>query len=338
MADLGLSSSDDETETPSSNLNITKSSTTDDGLGLSDSEEEEVEEIGTSTDRIRPFDDKISKVNQFNILSLPRPSVGVSLHTLKIPPQLGVETDRFPQIDSLHSKTASDFIERNSSIQNQILWKHEEALEHKGEVSPPRVSNTRLVKWSDGSFQLYVGNDVYDVTMLPSDHGFVYAKQTNISSIDGEKVQTVLECHGQVESRFGLRAAGVDGQALNKLKSKMKNQHVKSSKVKTVAIPEELERSVRTESKAKARAKKLILSRPRQPTKTTGNYHDEFDESSISQIKSRFLPEGSKSQLDYVNEDGSEDEDEDGGFEDEPEFVHGRKRIRKGLVHDDVDE
>jgi hypothetical protein len=34
-----------------------------------------------------------------------------------------------------------------------------------------RESNTNLVKWSDGSMQLHVGTDVYEVNTLRTDQG-----------------------------------------------------------------------------------------------------------------------------------------------------------------------
>ncbi len=44
-------------------------------------------------------------------------------------------------------------------------------LKHRKILLFHRESNTRLVKWSDGTFQLHVANDVYEVSEVPSKQG-----------------------------------------------------------------------------------------------------------------------------------------------------------------------
>jgi hypothetical protein len=57
---------------------------------------------------------------------------------------------------------------------------------------------------------------------------FVYAKQVNVSE-DGEKTQTMLECHGPVDSRLRLKMSNAGGRTNTTLNKSMK-QTAKTSK------------------------------------------------------------------------------------------------------------
>eukprot|EP01125_Pyxidicula_operculata_P016098 TRINITY_DN5510_c0_g1_i1.p1 TRINITY_DN5510_c0_g1~~TRINITY_DN5510_c0_g1_i1.p1 ORF type:complete len:348 (-),score=102.07 TRINITY_DN5510_c0_g1_i1:195-1199(-) len=56
-----------------------------------------------------------------------------------------------------------------------------------------KESNTRLVKWSDGSMHLFVGNDIYDVVLQPfkGDEHHLFIRQRKDQQKD-----SFLECHG----------------------------------------------------------------------------------------------------------------------------------------------
>ena len=51
--------------------------------------------------------------------------------------------------------------------------------------SPQRQSNARFVQWSDGSWQLLVGDEVLDVkeSDIRMDHSFLYARQQGILQV-----------------------------------------------------------------------------------------------------------------------------------------------------------
>jgi RNA polymerase-associated protein LEO1 len=58
-----------------------------------------------------------------------------------------------------------------------------------------RESNSRLVQWSDGSMQLFVGNEVFDITqqdMMNADNIHVFVKADNIS----------MMCHGKLTDKL----------------------------------------------------------------------------------------------------------------------------------------
>jgi len=65
--------------------------------------------------------------------------------------------------------------------------------------------------------------------MFTSLNRFIYVKQADISE-GGARNQTVLECYGPVDSRFGLRQAGINSNALKKMKTKSNAQNTKASR------------------------------------------------------------------------------------------------------------
>jgi len=328
---------------------------------------------GTGT--TRPQEKRERETHHYNIPSLPRPSSSSTAHTVKIPPQLNVETEEFDP------SSAGAFVERNLDTQNQMLWRYKQdkfgKVERDADGEAVKESNARLAKWSDGSMQLYVGNEVYEVTTLPSENSFIYAKQTNISE-EGEaehegvessrssKLQTILECHGKVESRFGLRLAGLDEEALKKIKSKKHQQSTKVSKVKTVSISDDPNR-VQAEREKQAKASRggsskrgAAASKRRLAQNARDNDAAQYDESNVSQIKSQFYGKGHEDDDDdgggrrNVDDDDSEDDgvvdgededdeddeneddndDDDDDDDDDGEVMQGRNKKRKSTVGD----
>jgi len=197
---------------------------------------------------------------EFFIPALPRPRPGTLTYVTKIPAQLKAETEEFSATSTLaeleeradeletgkrqggsaqleralaEMEAARSFMERSSENEHHMLWRYcrddDGNVVRDGSGMAVRESNTRLVKWSDGSMQLCVGSDTYDVTTLRSDHGFIYAKQANLTDGSG-KQQTVLESHGRVEGRLNLHLAGSDNAALLKLKSMSQQHSTKSSR------------------------------------------------------------------------------------------------------------
>lgn len=62
-------------------------------------------------------------------------------------------------------------------VENTIRWKYDKDSE--GNVT--KASNSRMVKWSDGSMSLYLGNEIFDVykTQMQGDHNHLFVRQGN---------------------------------------------------------------------------------------------------------------------------------------------------------------
>lgn len=62
-------------------------------------------------------------------------------------------------------------------VENTIRWKYDKDSE--GNLY--KLSNARMVKWSDGSMSLYLGNEIFDVykTQMQGDHNHLFVRQGN---------------------------------------------------------------------------------------------------------------------------------------------------------------
>jgi RNA polymerase-associated protein LEO1 len=95
--------------------------------------------------------------------------ISEQVHTfsLRLPNFLKMQTNPHNKLAHHESAEAAQF----QGATSMIRWRHK--LDQKGEVElddkglPVRESNARLVKWSDGSFQLLVGQEVFDSSTFP---------------------------------------------------------------------------------------------------------------------------------------------------------------------------
>jgi len=215
------------------------------------------------------------------------------------------------------------------------LWRHGPG-EQRENGAAARQSNTRLVKWSDGSMQLHVANDVYEISTLKTDNSFIYCKQAN----HGSKNTTVLECHGQVNSRFSLRLGSID-----KMKSKTHSQTSKRKVIGGYAITEDTARlQAERDKMAKARAKSAASS-SRRPRPSMRSDFLEYDEDNVTAIKSHIAAGGQEeSEGSFVEEDDEEfDEEGAGGVNEEEDeeddlISRGHKKRPKSTLDEDDDD
>jgi RNA polymerase-associated protein LEO1 len=119
---------------------------------------------------------------------------------------------------------------------NIIRWRlkpdnsAKDGLARDSQGNPIRESNTRLVKWSDGSIQLLVGNEAFNVTRHRLNNSYMYVRQVDQVSLctfllipcsiqlrfwyacsqDGT---SCLECHGQVSEKLAFKPSSVHSKA-----------------------------------------------------------------------------------------------------------------------------
>ncbi len=62
-------------------------------------------------------------------------------------------------------------------VENTIRWKYDKDSD--GNIV--KQSNARLVKWSDGSLSMHLGNEIFDVYQTPmqGDHNHLFVSQAN---------------------------------------------------------------------------------------------------------------------------------------------------------------
>jgi RNA polymerase-associated protein LEO1 len=91
---------------------------------------------------------------------------------------------------------------------------------------PVKQSNARFVRWSDGSLQLMVGSETYDVAEAPNE---------NIQLFLTHERDLLLECHGILGDRLVFRPASFDSASHKRLTAGLADsKYYREKKVKLI--------------------------------------------------------------------------------------------------------
>lgn len=197
------------------------------------------------------------------------PDKAPSLHIVKLPNLVGINST--PYNSSTHNLEEEEEYYRGY-VHNMIRWRYQSSsdggIKRDGNGMPLRESNTRLVKWSDGSLTLHVGNEVLEVDAVDSSvpkviegdnkanglpgfagiNGYVYVKQKartkengsdeeNKASTDNDEkpaqktTGTVLECVGAITSRLAPRPSSLASEAHRNLTNAIRQRNVKRARI-----------------------------------------------------------------------------------------------------------
>lgn len=145
--------------------------------GLQDSDDEEETKKTEETEPIKPIHIPPRKMELLNLqptASSPDEDNNTSatqplLHIVKLPNLVGINST--PYNPNTHNLEEEEEYYRGY-VHNMVRWRYKsnndgEILRH-DDGTPIRESNTRLVKWSDGSYTLHVGSEVLEVDNLDS--------------------------------------------------------------------------------------------------------------------------------------------------------------------------
>lgn len=107
--------------------------------------------------------------------------LGRDIHFVKLPNFLSVDTrpfDKETYEDEIDEEETLDEEGRQRiklKVSNTIRWR--EYMDDNGEMV--KESNARMVKWSDGSMSLHLGNEIFDVYKQPlqGDHNHLFIRQ-----------------------------------------------------------------------------------------------------------------------------------------------------------------
>lgn len=116
-------------------------------------------------------------------------NLGKTLHYVKLPNFLSVETrpyDNQTYEDEIDEDEVLDEEGRarlKLKVENTIRWRkkiNEDGTEATDELGKPiRESNARVVRWSDGSMSLHLGDEIFDVHTMPiqGDFNHLFVRQ-----------------------------------------------------------------------------------------------------------------------------------------------------------------
>ena len=193
--------------------------------------------------------------------------LGKEIHFVKLPNFLSMESRPFDP-DTYEDELDEDQNQQDEEgktrlklrVENTIRWRQS----YDKDGNPVKESNARVVKWSDGSYSLHLGNEIFDVYKQPlqSDFNHLFIRQG-----------TGLQGQAVFRTKLSFRPHSVDSHTHKKMTMSMADRSTKSNQIKVISHvgnnPEEgryakmksEEQSLRMSMKADATRKRV--RRPR---------------------------------------------------------------------------
>ena len=231
------------------------------------------------------------------VLDIPRPadihkSSRMSLHVTKLPNLVGIQAQ--PYDPDTHDPEQEE-IDYRGYTHSMIRWRYKKTGGSDGTFDRDengklvRESNARFVKWSDGSYTLHVGPEVFEVdqiglpkppapgtaqaaaaakakaagvpppTTYPGLNGYVYLTQTiraAQSDATGEPLpdlvnRTILECQGPITSKLVPRPSSLQSAAHKNLTLAVRQRNMKKARIQEMVtvLDPEAEKAKRMKAK-----------------------------------------------------------------------------------------
>lgn len=291
--------------------------------------------------------------------------LGHALHYVKLPNFLSVETRPY-DADTYEDEVDEDEVLDEEGrarlklrVENTIRWRKKldadgtEMLDDDGR--PIRESNARVVKWSDGSMSLHLGDEIFDVSTMPLQGDFSHLFVRQGTGLQGQSV---------FKTKLGFRPHSTDSFTHRKMTMSLADRSTKTQKVKILPITgqdpeanrsemikreeEKLRASIRRESQQR-RVREKAYSRGITSSYLEGRDDDEDEEDdsiSINAIKNKYKPNKDGKRSNIYSSDESEDEREPqkktkrvlSDESEEEEDLTSKKRKAKALHSDSENE
>ena len=308
-----------------------------------------------------------SRLQHATVLKADRPDEGTSLHMTKLPNVVAIQPTAFDEVEYDEKEEEELY---KGYVHNMVRWRYKRdgsgAVVREGGGGFARESNSKLVKWSDGSFTLHIGKESFDIQNVDSStsggfsglNGYVYLSQKatfkNEENDDDDDAElqnggTVLECIGPVASRLVAKPSSLQSESHKSLTVAVRQRTVKRAKIAQYMTEEDPERLKQERIKYNADADKL-----KQRKRTTGGssnnyrssgggrrpgmnrgYLEASDDEGYDTVNIRALKKGSANNYDDEMDDYGYESDED---YDQSFANRNRKRQRKAAVEEDSDD
>ncbi|UJR13477.1 hypothetical protein I4U23_000491 [Adineta vaga] len=242
--------------------------------------------------------------------------LGRDIHLVKLPTFMKIEPKPYePQY--LNEEIRDDDDEDSKAIlklqlENTIRWRYN--TNELGETV--RESNTRLVRWSDGSLSLHVGKEIFDVSKsnIQSDHNHLFVrhqKSMQAQAVFRTKLSFRQHAHdslAHLKLKFASKANPVPKvRVLSNIKAPLLNSADMIKKEEQRARAEERRRNQQIRQRERAAHRDRNMSASYMEDRDEDD--EELEQESISAIKKNVKKK--KLQGGYRNEDTSEEEEED---------------------------
>lgn len=264
--------------------------------------------------------------------------LGRDIHFVKLPNFLSVESRPF-DAETYEDEMDEDQNQQDEEgrtrlklkVENTIRWK--QSFDKEG--NPTKESNARIVKWSDGSYSLHLGSEIFDVHKQPlqSDFNHLFIRQG-----------TGLQGQAVFRTKLSFRPHSTDSQTHKKMTLSMADRSSKSNQIKVISqvgVDPEANRweRIKKEEQGLREAMRRDANKKRVREKgatkgLSGGYLEDGDDSdndaafSIAAIKAKYKSGGSQPNKKPIY---SSDEDSD------VESKKGKKLEKAKAVDSDSD-
>lgn len=255
-------------------------------------------------------------------------NLGKTLHYVKLPNFLSVETRPFDgatyedEIDEDELLDEEGRARMKLKVENTIRWRKLKTEEGEDIIDdfgiPKKESNARIVRWSDGSMSLHLGEEIFDVHTMPiqGDYNHLFVRQG--TGLQGQNV---------FKTKLAFRPHSTESFTHRKMTLSLADRSSKTQKVKVLPISgrdpdarrsemikkeeEKLRAAIRRES-VKRRMKEKSHSRGLSGVFLEGEEEDEDEaDISISAIKRQYKQRKEKPQIYSSDSDDAYDSDKE---------------------------
>jgi len=223
--------------------------------------------------------------------------LGKEVHLVKLPNFLSVEPKPFdPEFYEDEGAETDELDEEGNTrvklkVENTIRWRY--AKDEEGNTI--KESNSKMVRWSDGSLSMHLGNEIFDVTkpVIQGDHNHFFIRQG-----------TCLLGQAVFKTKLTFRPHSTDSLTHRKMTMSIVDRGSKLQKVKILSEavlknPEENRAQMMRKEEEKLRAasrrenqqrriREKNYSKQISSSYLEDKYSDEDESISLSAIKSKF--------------------------------------------------
>ncbi|VDO12438.1 unnamed protein product [Rodentolepis nana] len=158
-----------------------------------------------------------------------RADLGRDMYLLKMPNFLSVETRPFDPVYYEGEMDEDEVLDEEGrtrlklKVENTIRWRT--VKNDKGETEVE--SNARMVKWSDGSFSLHLGDEIFDVHKIDitSDYNHLFIREDR-----------GLQCQAVFKNKLTFRPHSTDSFTHRKMTLSLADKSSKTQKVKILTL------------------------------------------------------------------------------------------------------
>ncbi len=288
----------------------------------SDAEQKVVEDKPKEVEQENQEEEEEEPVQETRIdVEVPKIStnLGNEVHFIKLPNFLSIECRPFDPETYEDEFEDEDILDEEGrtrlklKVENTIRWRI--GFDEEGRAKPQ--SNARMVRWSDGSYSLHLGNEIFDVTKQPLQGDFNHLFIRQGTGLQGQAV---------FRTKLSFRPHSTDSFTHQKMTRSMADRTNKAAGIKVISqvgrdpeanrykrVKEEEERlraDMRRDSKIK-RTKERALHNRLSSGYLEGADSDNEEGISLSAIKNKYKKgkgRGAKAQEYSSNEDDDDDD------------------------------